>query len=433
MTSALLHRSRAFVRLGGVGVDILTFNVGANYEAVERDLRTRGELVDGVGLLNLWDWLVAWDMPEDAPGRLTLDEHQFSPLPATGERLVTRRTADGTLLQADHYRPDGTLAVSELRDGRVRGELGGRSIVLCDRRGHPARSWGRAWALYRYWLDRLAAGGPSWFIVDSKTSANFMLTYRRRSAVVVHLVHNSHEGRTPSGIRASRQRVFENLKRFDSVVLLTQRQHRDVLALPHGRLAVIPNSRQLPPFDGVQGQRAGGVVLASLTARKRVDHAIEAVRREQVELDIYGAGELRGVLGRLIADAGLAQRVRLRGYVPGASAVLVAASFVLLTAESEGFPLVLVEAMAAGCIPIAYDVKYGPADMIRNRKNGFLVPTGDVEALRTALHEFLALPPSAVTRMRRAAVQTASGYSDAAVTRLWNRELRAARRRKVMR
>ncbi len=87
---------------------------------------------------------------------------------------------------------------------------------------------------------------------------------------------------------------------------------------------------------------------------------------------------------------------------------LATASFLLLTSSLEGFPLVLVEAMAAGCIPIAYDVPYGPSDVIVSGRNGFLVPAGDLDALTRAVAEFLRLPA------RRIATHAPCGHAHGA-------------------
>ena len=40
------------------------------------------------------------------------------------------------------------------------------------------------------------------------------------------------------------------------------------------------------------------------------------------------------------------------------------ASFSLLTSSAEGLPGVLIESMGRGCIPISYDLPYGPSDII---------------------------------------------------------------------
>lgn len=432
MTSALLRRSRAFVRLGGVAVDVLTLDTRPDYPSVEARLRAAGELVDGMRLVNLWDWLR--DAPLDVAE--TLDLTGFDPLRGAGRaestrdgRVLTRtRTAaDGEVLQVDHYRADGTLVASDRRDTAERGRPGGRSVVLCGADGAPVRSFPSAWALYRWWLDALRQREPSFIVVDSKTVARFALTYRRKRAVVVHVVHNSHlQG--DGGLRESRREVFENLDRLDGVVVLTEHQRRDIESRfgEQPGLTVIPNSCALPAVP-VRRERAGGVVLSSLTSRKRVDHAMRAATAAGATLDVFGSGDPTPFRG-LETD-----RVRFRGYSPNARDVLADASFVLLTGRSEGFPLALVEAMAAGCIPIAYDVKYGPASVIRDGRNGFLVPSGDQTALADAIRRFEALPPRRVSAMRWSARRTAAAYSDEAVTRQWARALRAAEQRKAAR
>ena len=107
-----------------------------------------------------------------------------------------------------------------------------------------------------------------------------------------------------------------------------------------------------------------------------------------------------------------------------------AASFLLATGSSEGFPLVLVEAMAAGCVPIAADVRYGPSDAIRNGVDGLLVPAGDVAALADAIRRFVLSPHGDRERMRRAARRATRAYRDGPIVRRWARELRAAAERR---
>ena len=432
MTSALLHRSRAFVRLGGVTVDVLTFDARPDYAGVEARLREGGELIEGMRLLNLWDWLRAHEFDPDAAAHPNLGDPHFTALPlvhASGPTAM-RLAPDGvTVLQVDYYRADGTLLASDRRDVHALGTPGGRLVVLCDSAGQPVRSWGSIWGLYRFWLDLLRNREPSFLIVDSKTVANFAMTYRRKRAVVVHVVHNSHMvGDEPVGeLRASRRAVFENLGEFDAVVVLTQRQRRDVERLLGAapNLRVIPNSRQLPArrlFDKRDPGR--GITIASLTRRKQVDHAVRAIAAAADEvpvcLDIFGEGPEHESIARLAAAS---PAVRIRGYHPRARQQLETASFILLTGRSEGFPLVLVEAMAAGCIPIAYDVRYGPADLIESGRNGFLVAPGDEKALADAIIALQRMPWHRVSRLRRNARRSAARFSDLAVTRLWAGEL----------
>jgi poly(glycerol-phosphate) alpha-glucosyltransferase len=466
MTAALLARTRAFVRHGGVTVTVLTLDEQADYPARERELRDRAEFIDGMRLLNLWDWLRENRLPG---GSLRLERHPFSPLleePSDdvselrrGDRVLsrTRWSPDrGRALQTDHYRLDGSLLASDRRDL----DGGGRSIVLCDTSGRPVRSWGKIWHLYAAWLDRLTARAPSFLIVDSKTVAPFVAEYRRPHVTTVHLVHASHLVGTerPLGrLRESRRRVFENLSAFDAVAVLSERQRSDVEALlgRQDNLIVVRNVREgardragahaIGEAGGTRDTGAAsrpvsaGIMLASLEKRKRVSHAIRAVDTQRTlaatgshrptTLDVFGEGPRRPALEGVIERLSAHEHVRLRGFDPHARERLADASFLLLTSTSEGFPLVLAEALAVGCLPIVYDVPYGPADIVRSGWNGYVVPAGDIDALARAIEELVSLPDERIAAMRRNAERSARPFDPVAVTRAWARDLRAARRR----
>lgn len=428
MTAAFLRRNRAFERLGDQVVDVLTFDAALHYPALEAGLRERGLLTPAARILNLWDWLRTHPEPPQ-PGFTAPDS--FAPLEPLAEyetasrdgAVLTRarRDAAGEIAQIDYYRGDGTLLASDRRDIR-------RSIVLCDAWGRPARSWSSAGAFYCDWVDHVRAGERSVMIVDSKTVARFMLAYRRRDVTTVHVLHGSHRGEGGEGVRASRSEVIERLDAFDLVVTLTESQRRDLLTMPKParNVVAIPNSVDLPAERRDTRRDRGGIaVLASLIPRKRVSHAIKAVAAvheatpHPVSLTVYGDGPQRPKLESLIGRLGAGGFVTLAGHVPDAEQALATSSMLLLTSHSEGFGLVLIEAMANGCLPIAYDVPYGPADVIEDGVNGFLVPAADVEALAAKIRLVLDLGDDELKRMRESARRRAAEFSDEAVVRGW--------------
>ncbi len=451
MTNALLHRSRAFVRLGGITVDILTVDARPDYPELSERMLDNGELVPGMRIVNVWDWLREYHLPARAPGRYSPGRHVFTPLRFDRalhsrfrgeiELSRTRYSDDGTTaLQTDHYRLDGSLMLSDRRDCRTRGVPGGVSVVLCDEHGQPLRSWGGTWAFYRYWLDRMRGGVRSYLIVDSKVSARLMRSYRRKQAVVVHMVHGSHLAGSGDALRESRREVFENLNDFDSIVFLTSAQRNDALERfgRHPHFAVIPNSRDIAPPAPVERPRGRGVVLAALTTIKRVDHAvlaaIEANRHvHTVSLDVYGEGDQRPKIEQILRGSDNPGAVRLQGYRADAREQLGEASFLLLTSRSEGFPLVILESMAAGCIPIVYDIPFGPGEAIEHGVNGYLIEAGDHAGVARAILELQSMPADQLAAMRLSARHTAERFSDERVTSLWAQELAKAARRRAQR
>jgi poly(glycerol-phosphate) alpha-glucosyltransferase len=433
MTEAILRRSRAFREVSGTPVDVLTFDTRPDHPALAVRLRQAGSLGEGIRILNLYDWLRDHELPQ--PGGptppITADEPISDGAPSTQRmrdgRVISRvvRDAGGGMLQTDHFRTDGTLLLTDRRDVRHRGTLGGRRLVLYDRDGRPARAWTRAWALYAEWLDALTDGIPSFMIVDSKTIAPFMQTYRRPHVVTVHLIHGSHRD-SAGAVKSSRRAALTSARHFDAVTVLSRAQardlRRDVDGLPP--VAVVANPRASHAGDAPIGPRdpTRGIVVASLTKRKRVSHAIDAVvranegRSSPLILDVFGDGESRRPLERLAAGH---PEIRFHGHDPRARNRLAAASFAVFTPHSEGFPLALVEAMADGCIPIAYDIEYGPGDIIHHGRNGFLVPPGDVDALARTIARVADLPESSRRRVRERAVRSTSGFTDEAVCRQW--------------
>src|SRR5699024_2837781 len=107
-------------------------------------------------------------------------------------------------------------------------------------------------------------------------------------------------------------------------------------------------------------------------------------------------GPERRKLENLIAALDVGDGVELSGYVNDVPNKLKSASFCMLTSASEGLPLSLMESMGAGCIPIVYDITYGPRDLIEPGENGFITPRGDIDALANKIEYFLSLKPETV-------------------------------------
>lgn len=66
------------------------------------------------------------------------------------------------------------------------------------------------------------------------------------------------------------------------------------------------------------------------------------------------------------------------GEVQDVSCFIEKADFLLHCSVMEGMPMVFLEAMSCGKPVIAFDVDFGPADLIQEGSNGFLVPKNDV-------------------------------------------------------
>lgn len=115
-----------------------------------------------------------------------------------------------------------------------------------------------------------------------------------------------------------------------------------------------------------------------------------AGRYPEYTLTIYGEGELREHLQKLIASLGLEEKVFLPGVVPDVAERIEKAALFLLVSYSEGVSNALIEALALGLPVIATDVPSGGTqELIRHGENGLIIPPGDEEALKAAMERLL--------------------------------------------
>ena len=134
------------------------------------------------------------------------------------------------------------------------------------------------------------------------------------------------------------------------------------------------------------------VMIARFCAQK--DHrsllaAIQPIPR--CELDLVGDGPHQDAMKDLAGTLGLRERVRFHGYRADVSAVLAAADFFVLASHYEGFPLTTLEAMRAGLPAIVTDAG-GAAEAVVDGVTGYIVPRGDVDALRERIHTLVDHP-----------------------------------------
>jgi len=107
----------------------------------------------------------------------------------------------------------------------------------------------------------------------------------------------------------------------------------------------------------------------------------------EFELSIAGRGPDQAELMAALERADLKERVRVLGSVFAAEKCrlwLDSDLFVFPTFHPEGLPYSLLEAMAAGCVPITTPVAAIP-DVMRNGEHGLFVPAKNADALAIAV------------------------------------------------
>ncbi|HXF59212.1 MAG TPA: glycosyltransferase family 4 protein, partial [Candidatus Saccharimonadales bacterium] len=114
-----------------------------------------------------------------------------------------------------------------------------------------------------------------------------------------------------------------------------------------------------------------------------------------------GDGPMRGLVEGWIREEDLAREVTLEGFVgeERLRALHRASDLYVSASRSDSTSQSLLEAMAAGLLPIVTDIA-GNREWVTHRTHGYLVPVGDKDALACAIAEAIQDPETAAMRAR---------------------------------
>ena len=137
------------------------------------------------------------------------------------------------------------------------------------------------------------------------------------------------------------------------------------------------------------------------------------------ELVIGGSGPEGDALIALARELGIHDSVQFVSDVSDPADFYSRTEIFVLPSRSEGYPNVLLEAMACGCAVIASNCPSGPSQLIADSTNGLLFPVNDYIALAAALKK-LAHDPQLRELMGNCARQVTGYHSEEAIMPKWN-------------
>ncbi|TDP73485.1 glycosyltransferase [Bradymonas sediminis] len=161
-------------------------------------------------------------------------------------------------------------------------------------------------------------------------------------------------------------------------------------------------SPRTPDADGIVRL----ISVARFVEKKGLYYAIRALARvvEQhpnIEYHLVGDGPLRPQIEALVEELGLSENVRFLGWRTHAEVaelldqthILWLPSVTALSGDTEGIPMVLMEAMARG-LPVLSTYHSGIPELVEDGVSGALVPERDISGMAEKLTEMLENPQS---------------------------------------
>jgi glycosyltransferase involved in cell wall biosynthesis len=278
---------------------------------------------------------------------------------------------------------------------------------------HPPIPHRKAWETLRDWLRTNEVNvfhvhaGISWEGVSATQAA-----YHAGVPCIVRTEHLpcmlDHPG--------NRMRYFEAISRVDQVICVSEgvRVSFKQNGVPQEKLTTIYSGTRYQKGSGEGIREVLGVssdarlVLTPARFAEQKGHCVllDAVPAilEAVPEAVFlwaGKGDLEAELHQTTQERGLKERIKFLGYRSDMANLLCVADSLVLPSLFEGFPLVVLEAMAANVPIVATDIG-GTNELIEDGIHGRLVPVGDSVTLAQAIIETLTQPEMARLRAKAA-------------------------------
>lgn len=188
------------------------------------------------------------------------------------------------------------------------------------------------------------------------------------------------------------------------------------------RVSVIPNMVHLNR-SGLysNGQNKKVIFAGRLEQQKGLPQLLQIWQKVYMahpdwNLEVYGTGPQRDWFEKEVKRL----NIGINMYEP-TNAIMAKyreCDILMLTSVYEPFGLVLVEAMSSGLPVVSFDCPYGPAGIISDGCDGFLIPPGDIQTFSDRLGQLMENDDMRHAMSQRAIISS-QHYTDAKVMPLW--------------
>lgn len=452
-TKALLSRIKLIDSELGIKSKILTTNYNANYPSVYEKFINEGKVTEHTEFENLYDWLSGFKLLE-TPKTKFKKQPKYQTMDREFEGLESKSFKDGNVMR--YYKnnnyvlyrkyydnsnivqlEDFMSSISKKRLERWEynefGQLHRKIYYthkpfskLCEvyfdtygaiyckkffnteresldyiqlyKDDRPYLSFNSEKALFKYYFDYRFSEDDVVFN-DARLLDEPLLNQKHATKNIL-VFHNSHlNGQQMKG---SYKFALNHSEKVEKYLILTEKQKEDIFSqvpLDERQLTVIPHSIKTYKSLANENKLDRFVFIGRLGFQKQVDHLIKAYKQfldygYDTKLSIFGMDEdgQKKVLLDLIEQFGIQDQVEINAFTNNPLREFQQSKASLLTSKFEGFGLTVMESIEVGCPVIAYDVRYGPSEIINHGVNGYLVEPDNIKAFADCMAKIIDEP-----------------------------------------
>ena len=182
---------------------------------------------------------------------------------------------------------------------------------------------------------------------------------------------------------------YRNINKFDRLVSLTEGDANEWRKHISSDIEIIPNPLTYYPLtlgDESVDRPLRIISAGRLEEVKGFDMLIDAFslisdKCPEWRVDIFGQGSCENKLRMQIIYKGLEDRIFINPPTAKIFEEYCQSDIYVLSSRHEGMGMALIEAMSCNIPCIAFDCKYGPAEIISDKETGLLVEDGNVREL----------------------------------------------------
>ena len=348
---------------------------------------------------------------------------------------------NGKLVLERYYNLAGETVMEQYFVPDTNGNPLASRIILKNYDGVAERFFQNTDALFGFFIHELSrlGNGEATFISDRPGTGVQPLLHLDAPAhkYVLVPIYHTRDINDPlhAQLDAFLQPAFDNVARFDGFITSTAAQAAHIKArFPQANVLTMPAVTTAPTSQSklkpITERPKQLLYVGRLAVDRQIDQLIRVAalvkaKKSDVQLDIYGYGDPEYVktLTKLIEELKLQGNVHLMDYHADIEDRYDDYQILLNTALADGGPMAIPEAMSHGIPTVSYRFNYGPADMINDGVDGFLIDQGNQLAMSDRVISLLSDATQLTTVSEAAFKQMHENQTHLKVWHQWQRAL----------